>query len=168
MSRPPDATDEFAARPGETAIALPEAFDSGLYFIGTIHTPWRTRDECPKNPRESRGAVCTIEVDPRYAAGLAGIEAFTHIVVLYFMNRARRDLVTQVPRHLGLARGTFALRSPVRPNPIALSVAKLLKVEANRLSVVGLDCLDGTPLLDIKPYLPAIDAIAPEAPPAKK
>lgn len=168
MNRPPDATDEFAARPGEAAIALPEAFDSGLYFIGTIHTPWRTRDECPKNPRESKGAVCTVEVDPRYAAGLAGIEAFTHIVVLYFMNRARRDLVTQVPRHLGLARGTFALRSPVRPNPIALSVAKLLKVEANRLSVVGLDCLDGTPLLDIKPYLPAIDAIAPEAPPAKK
>jgi tRNA-Thr(GGU) m(6)t(6)A37 methyltransferase TsaA len=168
MSRPPDATDEFAARPGESAIELPEAFDDVLYFIGTIHTPWRTREECPKNPRESKGAICTIEVDNRYAAGLAGIEAFTHIVVLYFMNRARRDLVIQVPRHLGLARGTFALRSPVRPNPIALSVAKLLKVEANRLSVVGLDCLDGTPLLDIKPYLPAIDAIGPDAPPTKK
>jgi len=168
MSPPTKPADEHAPRPGEIAVALPLAFDSGLYFIGTIHTPWRTRAECPKNPRESKGAVCTIEMDERYAAGLAGIEAFTHIVVLYFMDQARRDLITQVPRHMGVARGTFALRSPVRPNPIALSVAKLLKVEGNRLSVAGIDCLDGTPLLDIKPYLPTVDAIASDSPSRKK
>lgn len=168
MSPPPKPDDEYASRPGEIAVALPEVFDSGLYFIGTIHTPWRTRAECPKNPRESKGAVCTIELSARYAAGLAGIEAFTHIVVLYFMDQARRDLITQVPRHLGVARGTFALRSPVRPNPIALSVAKLLKVEGNRLSVAGIDCLDGTPLLDLKPYLPTVDAIESVSPPRKK
>lgn len=168
MSPPIKPADEHAARPGEAAVALPEAFDNGLYFIGTIHTPWRTRAECPKNPRESKGAVCTIELDERYAAGLAGIEAFTHIVVLYFMDQARRDLITQVPRHMGVARGTFALRSPVRPNPIALSVLKLLKVEGNRLSVAGIDCLDGTPLLDIKPYLPTVDAIASDSPSHKK
>lgn len=168
MSPPTKPADEHAARPGEVAVALPVAFDNGLYFIGTIHTPWRTRAECPKNPRESKGAVCTIELDQRYAAGLTGIEAFTHIVVLYFMDQARRDLITQVPRHMGVARGTFALRSPVRPNPIALSVAKLLKVEGNRLSVAGIDCLDGTPLLDIKPYLPTVDAIASDSPPRKK
>jgi tRNA (Thr-GGU) A37 N-methylase len=74
------------------------------------------------------------------------------------MDRARRDLVLQVPRHYGEQRGTFALRSPARPNPIAASVATLLRVEGNVLSVVGLDCLDGTPLIDIKPYFASTDA----------
>jgi len=145
-------------RPGEVAVALPERFDAGLYFIGTIRTPWKTRAECPKSPRESHGAVCTIELDPRYAAALTGIEAFSHVVVIYFMDRARRDLVTQVPRHLGEPRGTFALRSPVRPNPISLSVAELLAIEGNRLTVAGLDCLDATPLLDLKPYYATVDS----------
>ena len=76
------------------------------------------------------------------------------------MHRARRDLVLQVPRHYGQQRGTFALRSPVRPNPIAASVVKLVAIEGPRLSVVGLDCLDGTPLLDIKPYFASTDAVA--------
>jgi tRNA-Thr(GGU) m(6)t(6)A37 methyltransferase TsaA len=145
-------------RPGEIAIELPAEFDAGVYFIGTIHTPWKTRAECPKNPRESKGAICTIDVDERYRAGLAGLEAFTHVVVLYFMDRSQRDLIVQVPRHLGLPRGTFALRSPARPNPIAVSVAKLIAINGNRLTVAGLDCLDGTPLLDLKPYLPTVDA----------
>jgi tRNA (Thr-GGU) A37 N-methylase len=73
---------------------------------------------------------------------------------------SRRDLVLQVPRHYGVGRGTFALRSPARPNPIAMSVARLLRVEGTRLSVVGLDCLDETPLLDIKPYFASTDAVA--------
>jgi tRNA (Thr-GGU) A37 N-methylase len=76
------------------------------------------------------------------------------------MNRSRRDLVLQVPRHYGIARGTFALRSPARPNPIAMSVARLVGVDGTRLSVVGLDCLDDTPLLDIKPYFASTDAVA--------
>ena len=150
-------------RPGEVAVELPERFDAGLYFVGTIRTPWKTRAECPKSPRESKRAVCTIELDPRYTAALAGIAAFSHVVVIYFMDRARRDLVTQVPRHLGEARGTFALRSPVRPNPISLSVAELLAVEGNRLTVAGLDCLDATPLLDLKPYYATVDAVADAA-----
>jgi tRNA (Thr-GGU) A37 N-methylase len=74
------------------------------------------------------------------------------------MDQARRDLVVQVPGHYGTGRGTFALRSPVRPNPIALSVVRLLKVEGTTLSVVGMDCLDGTPLLDLKPYFASVDA----------
>ncbi|HET9904947.1 MAG TPA: tRNA (N6-threonylcarbamoyladenosine(37)-N6)-methyltransferase TrmO [Xanthobacteraceae bacterium] len=151
----------FAIREGEVAIALPETFDAGLYFIGTIRTPWKTRGECPRNPRES-DAVCTIVVDPRFAPALRDIETCSHIVVLYWMHRARRDLVVQVPRHYGTPRGSFALRSPVRPNPIALSVARLLSVEGNRLTVRGLDCLDGTPLLDLKPYFASTDA-APDA-----
>ena len=150
--------DESHIRPGEIAVALPERFDTGVYFIGTIRTPWKTRAECPKNPYEAGEALCTIEVDARYAQALEGIEKSSHLVALYFMDRARRDLVVQVPRHLGEARGTFALRSPVRPNPIALSVVKLVKREGARLTVTGLDCLDGTPLLDIKPYIATVDA----------
>ena len=75
------------------------------------------------------------------------------------MDRARRDLVVQVPTHYGAGRPTFSLRSPVRPNPIALTVVELRKVEGNTLHVVGLDCLDGTPLLDIKPYFASTDSI---------
>jgi tRNA-Thr(GGU) m(6)t(6)A37 methyltransferase TsaA len=145
-------------RPGEVAVDLPGQFDAGVYFIGRIRTPWKSRDECPKNARES-DAVCTIEVDPRWRGGLAGVEACTHLLVLYWMDRARRDLVLQVPRHLGVPRGTFALRSPVRPNPIAASVARLERVEDGRLSVIGLDCLDGTPLIDVKPYFASVDAV---------
>jgi tRNA-Thr(GGU) m(6)t(6)A37 methyltransferase TsaA len=147
-------------RPGEIAAALPESFDAGVYFIGRIRTPWKTRDDCPKNARGS-DAPCTIELDPRYAAALDGVASCTHLVVLYFMHQARRDLLVQAPRH-GERRGTFALRSPVRPNPIAMSVVRLTRIEGTTLSVVGLDCLDGTPLIDIKPYFASVDAV-PEA-----
>jgi tRNA (adenine37-N6)-methyltransferase len=74
--------------------------------------------------------------------------------VLYWMNEARRDLLVQVPRLSGKASGTFALRSPVRPNPIASSVVELVSVEGNILRVRGLDCVDGTPLIDLKPVRP--------------
>ena len=148
-------------RPGEIAVTLPEKFDAGMYFIGRIRTPWTRRDDCPKNARGS-DAVCTIELDPRYAQGLTGVSACTHLIVLYFMDRARRDLMVQAPRHHTEPRGTFSVRSPVRPNPIALSVVKLVLVEGTTLSVIGLDCLDGTPLIDIKPYFASVDSV-PEA-----
>jgi tRNA-Thr(GGU) m(6)t(6)A37 methyltransferase TsaA len=144
-------------RPGEIAVALPDRFDAGVYFIGRIRTPWTKRDDCPKNARGSV-AVCTIELDPRYAAALEGVAGCTHLVILYFMHEARRDLLVQAPRH-GDRHGTFALRSPVRPNPIAMSVVKLVRVEGTELSVVGLDCLDGTPLIDIKPYFASVDSV---------
>jgi tRNA-Thr(GGU) m(6)t(6)A37 methyltransferase TsaA len=144
-------------RAGEIAVTLPEKFDAGVYFIGRIRTPWTKREDCPKNARGS-DAVCTIELDPRYAAALDGVATCTHLVVLYFMDRARRDLVVQVSRHSG-RRGTFALRSPVRPNPVAMSVVRLVRSEGPSLSVVGLDCLDGTPLIDIKPYFASVDSM---------
>src|SRR5947209_2914109 len=96
-----------AIREGEITAELPKAYDAALYFIGRIRTPWTTREECPKNARESE-AICTIVLDPRWAAGLADIETCSHLVVLYWMDRARRDLVRQVPRHYGVGRGTFA------------------------------------------------------------
>ncbi len=150
--------NKWNIREGEVAVELPQHFDASLYFIGRIRTPWTDRDNCPKNARES-DAVCTIEVDPLWAPALKGVETCSHIVVLYWMDRSRRDLVTQVPRHYGIGRGTFALRSPARPNPIAMSVAHLLGMDGNRLSAVGLDCLDGTPLLDIKPYFASTNSI---------
>jgi tRNA-Thr(GGU) m(6)t(6)A37 methyltransferase TsaA len=146
--------DDSEVRDGEIAVALPGTFDASLYFIGRIHTPWKRREDCPKNGRQT-DSVCTITVDPRWQQALLGIETCSHLIVLYWMDRARRDLVVQLPRHSQNKRGTFALRSPVRPNPIALSVVRFIGVEGTRLSVVGLDCLDDTPLLDIKPYLPA-------------
>lgn len=155
------SADEYGLREGEVAVDLPEAFDSGIYFIGEIGTPWKSRADCPKNPGES-DAICTIRLDPRYAAGLKDLETCSHVIVLYFMNAARRDIVLQRPRHYSTGRGVFALRSPARPNPIALSVARLESIEGNTLRVRGLDCLDGTPLVDIKPYFASIDA-RPEA-----
>jgi tRNA-Thr(GGU) m(6)t(6)A37 methyltransferase TsaA len=143
--------------PGEVAVALPGSFDAGIYFIGRIRTPWTRREDCPKNARGS-DAVCTIALDPRYAAALDGVANCSHLVVLYFMDQARRDLMVQSPRH-GDRRGTFALRSPVRPNPIAMSVVRLLGVEGTSLKVVGLDCLDGTPLIDLKPYFASVDSV---------
>jgi tRNA-Thr(GGU) m(6)t(6)A37 methyltransferase TsaA len=151
--------DEFGIRDGECAVELPAQTDAGIYFIGRIRTPWKERKDCPKNARESE-AVCTVELDPRFHDALQDVETCTHLVLLYWMDRSRRDLVRQVPAHYGVPRGTFALRSPARPNPIAMSVVKLLQVEGDKLSVVGLDCLDGTPLLDIKPYFASTDSVS--------
>ena len=152
------SNDAYGLREGELAIELPEKFDAGLYFIGRIHTPWTDRKDCPKNGRES-DAVCTIEVDPRYADGLKDVETSSHLLILYWMDRARRDLVVQAPRHYAEQRGTFALRSPVRPNPVAASVVRLVKRDGTKLSVIGLDCLDNTPLVDIKPYFASTDSV---------
>lgn len=151
-------------RPGEIAVSLPERFDAQLFFIGRIRTPWTRRQDCPHNAREARerGDVCVVKVDARYAAALKDVAGCSHLIVLYWMNEARRDLVQQMPQHATEPRGTFALRSPVRPNPVALSVVQLVKLEGTALSVVGLDCLDNTPLIDIKPYFASTDAV-PEA-----
>jgi tRNA-Thr(GGU) m(6)t(6)A37 methyltransferase TsaA len=158
MNEKKTAKETLGLREGEIATELPERFDASLYYIGRIRTPWKRREDCPKNPRETE-AVCTIVLDARWAEGLQGLEGVSHVVVLYWMDRARRDLVLQAPHHYSERRGTFALRSPVRPNPIAVSVARLVRIDGNELSVVGLDCLDDTPLLDIKPYFASTDSV---------
>jgi tRNA-Thr(GGU) m(6)t(6)A37 methyltransferase TsaA len=155
-------TPEFGIREGEVATELPATFDAGLYFIGRIRTPWTQRKDCPKNARES-DAVCTLELSPRFVSALKDVETCSHLIVLYWMDRAPRDLVLQKPAHYGVQRGTFALRSPARPNPVALSVVKLIGIAGSKVSVVGLDCLDDTPLLDIKPYFASTDAVPDSA-----
>ena len=89
---------------------------------------------------------------------VGGLE-FVGKLVLYWMHEARRDLVLQSPKHYGQQRGTFSLRSPVRPNPIAASVVELLSVEDNHLTIRGIDCIDGTPLIDLKPYFSSVDSV---------
>ena len=158
MSEDRARTPGFGIRPGEQAVELPAAPDAGVYFIGRIHTPWTERKDCPKNARESE-AVCTVELEARFAPGLKEVASCSHLVLLYWMDKAPRNLVLQTPSHYGTQRGTFSLRSPARPNPIALSVVKLRGVDGNKLSVIGLDCLDGTPLLDIKPYFASTDSV---------
>lgn len=150
-------TDRRDIRPGEVAIELPQATDAGLYFIGRIRTPFKSRSECPKNSARL-GIPGRVEVDPRYAAGLADLASHSHAWLLYWMHEARRDLIKQVPAHLGKPRGTFALRSPVRPNPIALSAVELVGIEGATLMVRNVDCIDGTPLIDIKPYFATTDS----------
>ena len=144
---------ENALRPGEVAVALPPQTDAGVYFIGTIRTPWRSRHDCPKRGSPD-GPLCSIVLDKRWRAALTNIAGYRRIQVLYWMHQARRDLVLQTPLG-GETTGTFALRSPVRPNPIASSIVELVAVGATRLEVRGLDCIDGTPLLDLKPDYPA-------------
>jgi tRNA (adenine37-N6)-methyltransferase len=136
-------------RAGEVAVELPPQIDAGLYFIGTIHTPWKTRRECPKRGSLD-GPICTIVIDERWRQALTGLAGHQRIQVLYWMDKARRDLVLQTPFQKP-TRGTFALRSPVRPNPIASSLVELLGIDGANLRVRGLDCLDGTPLIDLKP-----------------
>jgi tRNA-Thr(GGU) m(6)t(6)A37 methyltransferase TsaA len=147
-------------RENEVAVGEPSAFDAGVVFIGRIGTPWTSRLECPRQGRLD-GPTCTIEISEPWRAALDGIEAFEQLEVLYWLHESRRDLVKQSPANDGAVRGTFALRSPVRPNPIGSSIVKLVSREAYQLKVRGLDCLDGTPLLDLKPDRTLFTPIAP-------
>jgi tRNA-Thr(GGU) m(6)t(6)A37 methyltransferase TsaA len=137
-------------RRNEIAVEPPEKIDAGLVFIGVIRTPWKKRVDCPRQGRLD-GPVCQIEVFEPWVAALEGIESFERIEALYWLHRSRRDLVRQSPADDGATRGTFALRSPVRPNPIGSALVTLVGREGAVLSVKGLDCLDGTPLIDLKP-----------------
>ncbi len=151
--------DKSDIRPGEVTIELPASFDAGVYFIGRIRTPFKRRQECPRSTAAS-DATGRIELDPRFAAGVRDLRLYSHAILLYWMDQARRDLIQQVPKHLGHPRGIFALRSPVRPNPIALAVVELVGFEDDgSITVRTVDCVDGTPLIDIKPYFSSTDSV---------
>lgn len=143
--------DTAGIRPGEARTELPAGFDAQLYFIGRIRTPWPTRADCPHRGDAEAGPVCRIELDPRWQPALAGLAPGQRLQILYWLDESRRDLVTQRSHRADGPRGTFALRSPVRPNPIASSEVVLVALDGPVLGVRGLDCRDGTPLLDIKP-----------------
>ncbi|MCU0827767.1 MAG: TrmO family methyltransferase [Tabrizicola sp.] len=156
----PPGTD---TRPGEVALSFDPARiadDARLRFIGRLRSPW-SRGNCPKNLGAARatGGSFRAEIDPPFRPGLSGLQAGQALILLYWTGEARRDLIVQSPAHRDGPTGVFALRSPARPNPIAVGVVRLLQIEADtgRLTLDALDAFDGTPLLDIKPWLPSVD-----------
>jgi tRNA (adenine37-N6)-methyltransferase len=151
---------ENEIRPSEVAVAPPSPTDAGLVFIGRIHTPWTSRMVTPRQGRLD-GPVCRIELFEPWVPALDGLDSYERIEVIYWLHLSRRDLVLQSPANDGTARGTFSLRSPARPNPLGTSIARLIGIENGTLLVRGLDCLDGTPLLDIKPDRTLFTPFAP-------
>jgi len=141
---------ENEIREGELAVEMPQAIDAGLVFIGRIRTPWTSRLETPRQGRHD-GPICRLEIFEPWVPAIQGIDFYSNLEVIYWLDQSRRDLVLQSPKNNKSTRGTFSLRSPVRPNPIGTSIVKLEGVEGNVILVRGLDCLDGTPLLDVKP-----------------
>jgi tRNA (adenine37-N6)-methyltransferase len=153
-------------RPGEIRADIDPANvadDARLHFIGRARTPWATRDACPKNLRAARerGGKAWLEIDEAWRPGLREIAPDAAIIVLTWFDRARRDLVVQAPRHGPAPTGTFSIRSPVRPNPIGLHVVRVVACDwkAGRIDVDALDCLDKTPVLDIKPWRASVDVL---------
>jgi tRNA-Thr(GGU) m(6)t(6)A37 methyltransferase TsaA len=137
-------------RPLEVASSAPLSADATIAFIGHIETPWTLPEACPRQGSPD-GPECTVVVNPPWEAALSGIEAFAQLEILYWLHLSRRDLIVQNPRHGDATRGTFSLRSPIRPNPIGLSSVRLVARQGSRLIVRGLECVSGTPLVDIKP-----------------
>jgi tRNA-Thr(GGU) m(6)t(6)A37 methyltransferase TsaA len=143
-------TAETKLREGEVAVDMPETNDAGLVFIGRIHTPWKLREETPRQGSHD-GPICRIEIFEPWVPALKGVDFYAHLEVIYWLHRSPRNLVLQRPKKNGQTRGTFSLRSPVRPNPIGTSIVKFVGIEGSSVLVRGLDCLDETPLIDLKP-----------------
>lgn len=157
---PPEVRDGEVALDRDPA----ETADAGVVFIGHIRSPW-SRGNAPKNIRAAREQMdgATIELSPEFAPALTGLEVGQPILVLYWMDDARRDLVIQAPRHVDAPRGTFALRSPNRPNPVALSAVRITALDLDKavIGIDAIDCFDGTPVVDIKPWLETVDVPPP-------
>jgi len=125
--------------------------------IGIIHTPFPEPKGIPIQPAGGVGVKATIEVFPQYRDGLADLDGFSHIILLYHLHRSEGYKLRVVPFMDTVERGLFATRAPKRPNPIGLSVVQLDKIEDGVLHIQNVDIVDGTPLLDIKPYVPEFD-----------
>jgi tRNA-Thr(GGU) m(6)t(6)A37 methyltransferase TsaA len=129
-----------------------------LRLIGIIHSPYLQQGDAPRQGRLS-DKESTIEVLPAYTGGLQDVELHPHLIVLYWLDRADRNTLKATPPGTHTEHGVFATRSPDRPNPIGFAVVDLLRRDGNRFVVRGLDALDGTPLLDLKPYSAGIDCV---------
>jgi tRNA (adenine37-N6)-methyltransferase len=127
--------------------------------IGIIHTPYTTKEECPIQPLYSSDAIGRVEVFGKFEAGLKDVETFSHIYLLYHLDRSGGIELVRATFLDDEPHGIYASRHPCRPNGIGLSVVKLIRRLGNLLIVEGADMLDKTPILDIKPYIPKYDAI---------
>jgi tRNA (adenine37-N6)-methyltransferase len=125
--------------------------------IGVIRTPFERPEGMPVQPTAGLGIRGTIELDPAYAEGLADLEGFSHLILLYHFHRVGEARLTVVPFLDDRPHGLFATRSPARPNPIGLSTVRLVGISGSTLDIEDVDILDGTPLLDMKPYVAPLD-----------
>jgi tRNA-Thr(GGU) m(6)t(6)A37 methyltransferase TsaA len=125
--------------------------------LGIIHTLHSDIANIPIQPTAAKGIKGWIELDPAYTEGLKDLDGFSHIILLFHLHMSQGFKLLVTPYLDTVKRGVFATRAPKRPNPIGLSVVKLVKVEGNRIEIENVDILDGTPLLDIKPYVPVFD-----------
>jgi len=125
--------------------------------IGIIHSPFKDIKGMPIQPAGAKGIAGTIEIKPEYVDGLQDIEGFSHIILIYHFHLSKGYSLKVKPFLDENLRGVFATRAPRRPNPIGISVVKLVRVEGNVLHIEDIDIVDGTPLLDIKPYVPEFE-----------
>ena len=130
--------------------------------IGIITSPYATREGMPIQASGARGIRGEVRIFPEYGEGLKDLDGFSHIILLYHFHRTQRKNLIVTPFLDNEPRGVFATRSPNHPNTIGLSIVHLLSIDGLRLTIEDVDILDGTPLLDIKPYVPAFDHRDPE------
>ena len=126
--------------------------------IGTVRSPYTDRSQVPRGHGAKHDAEGVLEIAPDLEAGLADIEGFSHLYVIWVFDRSEGHSLSSTPPTDSRPHGVFATRSPQRPNPIGLTVVRLLRHEGRKLVVRGVDMLDGTPILDIKPYLSSVPA----------
>jgi tRNA-Thr(GGU) m(6)t(6)A37 methyltransferase TsaA len=131
--------------------------------IGVIHSPFKEPKGTPIQPQGARGIDGTVEVFPEYAEGLKDVEGFSHIILIYHFHLSKGASLTAKPFMDSEPRGVFAMRGPSRPNPLGISVVRLVRVEKSILHIQDVDIVDGTPLLDIKPYVPRFDVRAADS-----
>lgn len=125
--------------------------------IGTIHSPFKEIGGMPIQPTGAAGIRGYVEILPEFTPGLQDLDGFSHVILLYHFHRVQESRLTVIPFLDSRPRGVFATRAPTRPNPIGLSVVRLLGIDQNILRIENVDIIDGTPLLDIKPYVPEFD-----------
>ena len=125
---------EQELREGEVAIELPPTQDAWLVFISRIRTPWTSRLETPRQGRQD-GPICRLEIFEPFVPAIKGVDFYSNLEVLYWLDQSRRDIILQSPKNNEKTRGTFSLRSPVRPNPIGTSIVKLVGIEIGRAHV---------------------------------
>jgi len=146
----------------DSSLKLPQLVGQGFQSIGVIHTAFESTIGTPKQPNTEDGSVSTIILHPALTPGLKDLDGFSHVVLLYVFDRITQPQLLIKQNMEDEGHGVFATRVPARPNPIGLSVVRLLKIEGNQITFSGADMLNNTPLLDIKPYAPLFDPQAGE------
>jgi len=125
--------------------------------IGAIHSPFKEPKGIPIQPAGAQGIDGTVELFPEYTEGLKDVEGFSHLILIYHFHLSKESPLKVKPYMDNKVHGVFAMRGPSRPNSIGISIVRLVRVEGNILHIQDIDIVDGTPLLDIKPYVPEFD-----------